>query len=107
MAEATHRVYYTDGSKADANCAAWGVSVWAGQKEVEAYNGKVSGAEVFDAELFALSVALVIAGQKPRALVLSDSQAAIQAVVKGNSTSSQGLAIQARAALGRGDTTLN
>ena len=77
--------------------------MWRNGAEVEAYKGKLRGAEVFDAELFAVSVATVMAKQQQRrAIVLTDSQAAARAALKGTATSSQALAIQAHEALKRG-----
>ena len=64
-------VYYTDGSKKNRREVGWAVSAWCGGKEVAAVSGKLRQAEVFDAEVVALAVALRIAG--PRSLVLSDS----------------------------------
>ena len=75
-------VLYTDGSKARGREeAGWAVSVWKNGTEVEAVSGKLGRAEVFDAEVVALAVALDVAAAERRALVLSDSQAAVSAVV--------------------------
>jgi len=57
--------------------------------EVEAVSGKLGRAEVFDAEVVALAVALDVAAAERRALVLSDSQAAVCPVSKGFSPSCQ------------------
>jgi len=93
-------VYYTDGSKSERYDAGWAVSAWQKGKEVASVSGKLRKAEVFDAEVVALAVALSLAG--PRSLVLSDSQAAIRAVHKGDSPSSQLVVRRAHEALRKG-----
>lgn len=80
---------YTDGSKVKGREeAGWAVFVWKNGREIEAFSGKLGQAEVFDAEVVALAVALDLAAAEERALVLSNSQAVVNAVSKGFSPSS-------------------
>ena len=75
------------------------MSAWRNGVETEAYSGKLGHAEVFDAELVALAVALNVAKAEKKALVLSDSQAAVSAASKGFPPSSQPAARMAFGAL--------
>ena len=83
------------------------MSVWRNGTEVEAHSGKLSQAEVFDAEMVALAVALEVAAAEGKALVLSDSQAAISAASKGFSPSSQPAVDRAFRALQRPSVKLD
>ena len=56
---------------------------------MEALSGKFGRAEVFDAKVVALAVALKVAAAEEEALVFSDSQAAVSAASKGFSPTSQ------------------
>lgn len=57
--------------------------------ETEAYSEKLGRAEVFDVEVVALAVALSVVKVEREALVLSDSQAAVNTASKGFSPTSQ------------------
>lgn len=83
-------ILYADGSKTrGSEPAGWALSAWRNGRETEALSGKLGRAEVFDAEVVALAVALRLAKAEREALALSDSQAAISAAAKGFSPSSQ------------------
>lgn len=93
---------YTDGSRLRGNTACAATYFRDGQ-EVLVQRQKLAEAEVFDAELRAVSTALITARllPRPKVVVFSDSQAAVRACRKGTTNSSQLHTRWARLALDR------